>query len=166
VVGSCGFTISFPCHLNNDWSLHQGYRYDAVGVQPPRDQLGHVPADFKLPSAGSVLIGESGSLVIPHIAEPKLFPRDKFESQELPQVEGVDHYVQFADACRGEGQTTSAFDYSGPLTEAVLLGTVAIRVPEQKLTWNSETMRFSNMPAAEQWLSKPYRSGWEPQWIA
>ena len=140
--------------------------YDAVGILPPRDQLGHVPADAKLPPAGSVLIGESGSLVIPHVAEPKLYPLDKFESQELPQLDGVDHYVQFADACRGEGQTTSAFDYSGPLTEAVLLGTVAIRVPEQKLTWNSETLRFTNMPAVQQWLSKPYRNGWEPQWIA
>jgi predicted dehydrogenase len=140
--------------------------YDAVGVQPPRDQLGQVPADFKLPQAGSVLIGEKGSLVIPHVAEPKFFPVDKSASQELPEVAGVDHYVQFADACRGEGATTSAFDYSGPLTETVLLGTVAIRVPEQTLAWSSETLRFTNMPAADQWLSKPYRAGWEPRWIS
>lgn len=140
--------------------------YDAVGVQPPRDRLSHIPADYQLPGAGSVLVGETGSLVIPHVAQPKLFPVDKYASQELPRVEGVDHYVQFADACRGVGETTSAFDYSGPLTETVLLGTVAIRVPEQKLNWSSETMRFTNLPAADQWLSKPYRSGWEPTWVA
>ncbi|MCC6511747.1 MAG: gfo/Idh/MocA family oxidoreductase, partial [Pirellulaceae bacterium] len=64
------------------------------------------------------------------------------------------------------GETTSHFDYSGPLTETVLLGTVAIRVPGKLLMWNSDTMRFTNMPAAEQWLNKPYRSGWEPTWIA
>ncbi|MGN6135868.1 MAG: Gfo/Idh/MocA family protein [Aureliella sp.] len=140
--------------------------YDAVGAQPPRDQLGDVPADAKLPGAGSVLVGEKGSLLIPHVAAPKLFPEEKFAGQDLTELPGVDHYVQFADACRGEGHTTSSFDYSGPLTETVLLGTVAIRLPEQTLAWSSETMRFTNLPAADQWLSKPYRSGWEPRWIS
>lgn len=139
--------------------------YDAVGALPPREKLANVPADYRLPGAGSVLVGELGSLVIPHVADPKLFPVEKFSNQELPKVGSVDHYVQWADACRGEGTTTSAFDYSGPLTEAVLLGTVAIRVPEKTLIWQRDSMRFTNMPAAEQWLSKPYRKGWEPTWI-
>ncbi len=140
--------------------------YDAVGVTPPRDKFKHLPADFKLPAAGSVLIGEKGSLVIPHWAAPKLFTVDGQLKEGLPKEASVDHYVQFADACRGQTQTTSAFDYSGPLTEAVLLGCIAIRVPEKLLVWNSETLRFTNMPAADQWLSKPYRTGWEPHWIA
>ena len=139
--------------------------YDAAGAQPPREVLGHVPADQKLPGAGSVLVGEKGSLLVPHVAEPKLFPAENYTSKDLPNVAGVDHYVQWADACRGVGQTTSGFDYSGPLTEAVLLGTVAVRMPEKMLAWNSETMRISNMPAAEKWLKKEYRKGWEPSWV-
>jgi hypothetical protein len=134
-------------------------------VLPPREKLGHVPADFKLPPAGSVLVGEKGSLVIPHVAEPKLFPLEIGKTNELPTVSGVDHYVQWADACRGLGETTSGFDYSAPLTEAVLLGTIAIRMPEQTLAWNSQTMRITNLPSAEQWLKKAYRPGWEPHWI-
>ena len=140
--------------------------YDAVGAAPPRERFKHLPADFKLPTSGSILVGDKGSLVIPHWAPPKLFPVDAVAKDSLPKMESVDHYVQFADACRGQGQTTSSFDYSGPLTETVLLGTVAIRVPEKLLVWNSDTMRITNMPAAEQWLTKPYRSGWEPKWIA
>jgi predicted dehydrogenase len=140
--------------------------YDAVGILPPRESLGHVPADFKLPAAGSVLVGEKASLVIPHVAEPKLFPVEAFEVKKLPSLPSVDHYVQWADACRGVGETTSAFDYSGPLTEAVLLGTVAIRVPEKTLAWNTETMQITNLPSAEQWLKKAYRSGWEPRWVS
>lgn len=139
--------------------------YDAAGVTPPREKLTHLPADFKLPGAGSVLVGEKGSLVIPHWATPKLFPADTFPADSLRKEESVDHYVQFADACRGQGSTTSAFDYAGPLTETVLLGTVAIRVPEKLLAWNSETMRVTNMPAVDPWLTKPYRKGWEPVWI-
>ncbi len=137
--------------------------YDAVDVKPPQAQLKHIPADYKLPKAGSVLVGELGSLVIPHVAAPKLFPVDKFPEKELPTVEGVDHYVQWADACRGEGDTTSNFNYSGPLTETVLLGTIAIRFPESKLIWDTASMKITNKPEAQQWLTKPYRKGWEPK---
>lgn len=140
--------------------------YDSAAAQPPRDAIGHVPGDFKLPGAGSVLIGEKGSLVIPHVAEPKLFPTESYSSKELPNLESVDHYVQWADACRGVGETTSGFDYSGPLTEAVLLGTVAIRNPEKMHAWDTQAMRISNNSAAEKWLNKEYRKGWEPHWVS
>jgi Oxidoreductase family, NAD-binding Rossmann fold/Oxidoreductase family, C-terminal alpha/beta domain len=138
--------------------------YDAVGALPPKDHIGHVPKDFSLPPAGSVLVGDEGSLLIPHVAEPKLFPTEKFEARELPKVATVDHYVQWADACRGMGETTSHFEYAGPLTETALLGTVAIRVPEQKLFWDSQAMRLTNAPEADKWLKKEYRTGWEPKW--
>ncbi|WP_164100825.1 Gfo/Idh/MocA family protein [Candidatus Laterigemmans baculatus] len=139
--------------------------YDGVGVKPPREVLGDVPASYDLPQAGSVLVGEKGSLVIPHVAMPKLFPEDKYPESEQPKVEAVDHYVQWADACRGADTTTSAFDYSGPLTEAVLLGTIGIRFPGETLQWDSAQLRIANSDAAQKFLSKPYRKGWEPSWV-
>jgi hypothetical protein len=48
----------------------------------------------------------------------------------MPEVEGDDHYLQFVEACRGNGQTSTPFDYSGPLTEMVLLGCLADAVPQ------------------------------------
>lgn len=140
--------------------------YDAIGATPPMERLTGLPSDIKLPPAGSVLVGELGSLLIPHVAEPKLFPAEKYSQRELPKVEAVDHYVQWADACRGFGETTSAFDYSGPLTETALLGTIAIRYPEQKLAWDTQSLRITNHPAADKWLRKEYRAGWEPTWIS
>lgn len=140
--------------------------YDAIGAFPPRDQLGDVPASYKLPAAGSVLIGDRGSLVIPHVNMPKLFPIEKFSQQDIPIIEAVDHYVQWADACRGVGETTSHFGYSGPLTEAVLLGTIAIRFPGQFLQWNPHKLEIANNTAASAWVTKPYRTGWEPSWIS
>lgn len=134
--------------------------YDGEGNKPPRDRFG-LPDGFDLPGAGSVLIGEKGSLVIPHVAMPRLLPDERFADYKLPDVGGRDHYVSWADACRGEGTTTSHFDYSGPLTEAVLLGTVAIRVPRETLIWDAETMKISNSPAATALLTKSYRKGWE-----
>lgn len=139
--------------------------YDAEGARPPREALGNIPESSPLPSAGSVLVGEKGSLVIPHVAMPRLFPKDAFPADEVPKVEGVDHYVQWADACRGADQTTSAFDYSGPLTETVLLGTVAIRLPGESLKWDAKKLCVPNSTAANQRLTKTYYQGWEPAWV-
>jgi len=104
--------------------------------------------------------------VIPHVKMPSLFPADKFPADGIPVVPGVDHYVQWADACVGVGLTTSNFDYSAPLTETVLLGTIAIRFPEQELLWNAKALQITNHNQARDWLSKPYRRGWEPAWVA
>ncbi|QDS91866.1 Inositol 2-dehydrogenase [Roseimaritima multifibrata] len=140
--------------------------YDGVGVRPPREKLAGIPEGYKLPGAGSVLIGEKGTLVIPHVAMPKVFPEASFPADKVPVVEGVDHYTQWADACRGVGETTSHFDYAGPLTETVLLGTIGIRFPEQELEWNGEKMEITNFPQGQAYITKPYRKGWEPTWIA
>jgi predicted dehydrogenase len=140
--------------------------YDGDGVLPPRDHLGDVPESYKLPGSGSALIGEKGTLIVPHVALPKAFPEEKFPADKVPpKVEGVDHYVQWADACRGMGKATSNFDYAGPLTEAVMLGTIAIRVQGDELKWDAKSLKITNSTAAQALVSKPYRKGWEPTWI-
>ncbi|MDE0864159.1 MAG: Gfo/Idh/MocA family oxidoreductase [Rubripirellula sp.] len=139
--------------------------YDAVGATPPREKLGDVPVDYKLPGAGSVLVGENGSLVIPHVAMPKIFPEEKFPTEQLPVIEGVDHYTQWADACLGKDKTTSHFDYAGPLTETVLLGTIGIRYPGDELQWDTDSLTITNHAKAQAWITKQYRKNWEPAWI-
>jgi hypothetical protein len=113
-----------------------------------------------------VLVGEKGSLLIPHVAAPKLFPEEKFAGLKIEPVPAVDHYVGWADACRGVGQTTSNFGYAGPLTETVLLGTIAIRQPAKTMLWNAANGTFADQPKANAMLTKPYRQGFEPAWIA
>lgn len=138
--------------------------YDGEGRKPTHEAVG-LPTSFNLPGSGSVLIGEKGSLVIPHVGAPKLFPEEQFKEFKLPTPGHVDHYVQWADACRGEGQTTSHFGYSANLSETVLLGTVAIRQRGEELQWNSSDLKVTNSTAAQALLTKPYRKGWEPQWV-
>jgi predicted dehydrogenase len=139
--------------------------YDGQGKYPPHEHLG-LGEKVKLPGAGSLLIGEKGTLLIPHVGAPKLLPEEKFAEFKIEKVPGVDHYVGWADACRGEGKTTSHFDYAGPLTETVLLGTVAIRVPGEALQWDAGVMKVTNSAAADGLLRKKYRKGWEPNWVA
>lgn len=56
--------------------------------------------------------------------------------------------------------TTCNFDYSGALTEAVLLGNVAFRTG-QRLAWDADALKVTNCPEAEQFLRREYRKGWE-----
>ena len=139
--------------------------YDGEGHLPANDLLG-LPAGFALPGSGSVLVGEKGSLLVPHVAMPKLFPEDKFADFKIEMVPARDHYVSWADACRGVDKTTSHFDYACPLTETVLLGTIALRLPSQTLQWNSVALKITNNDKANGLLTKPYRQGFEPTWIS
>jgi len=56
--------------------------------------------------------------------------------------------------------TESYFGKSCPMTETVLLGTVAIRVPGQILKWDAQKLKFPNFPEAEKYLKRKYRKGW------
>lgn len=139
--------------------------YDGDGQKPALDGLG-LPAGARLPGSGSVLVGEKGSLLIPHVAMPQLFSADANVTPKIEQVAARNHYIDWADACRGVGQTTSNFGYSGPLTETVLLGAIAIRIPETTLTWDAVTLTLRGSAKAQELLRKPYRKGWEPTWIS
>jgi predicted dehydrogenase len=135
--------------------------YDGKDHTPELDGLG-LPDDYKWPEAGSVLVGEAGSLVIPHVAEASLFPKEKFKEYELPKLEDLNHYTSWADACLDGGKTTSNFNYAAPLTETVLLGTIALRFPKEQLLWDAKAGQFTHHADANARLSKEYRAGWAP----
>ena len=138
--------------------------YDGEGKMPPREALG-LPETVKLPGSGSVLIGDKGSLIIPHVAPPQLIG-EKVEGHKFEFEEERNHYTSWAHACLGDGEATSNFDYSGPLTETVLLGVAALRLPGESLAWDAAKGTVTNSPRANALLSKPYRKGWEPKWIS
>ena len=110
---------------------------------------------------GSIVIGTEGVLHVPHIAMPRLFPEAKFKDYPMPQVEGSHHWSNWAQACVAGGAPSANFDYSGPLTESVILGSVAVRFPKTKLEWNSAKLQFDNVPEANAFVRRTYRQGWE-----
>ena len=123
-------------------------------VQPP---LG----DDKLPDQGSLFIGTKGTMMLPHIARAQLFPEKDFENWQRPKVSENDHWQQFVEACRGNGQTAANFDYAGPLTESVLLGSVATRFPKTTMQWDAKELKFTNVSEANQYVRRHYRKGWD-----
>jgi Oxidoreductase family, NAD-binding Rossmann fold/Oxidoreductase family, C-terminal alpha/beta domain len=155
----CKVSYEFPGTTRTAGDILPLTWYDGVGRKPERKGLG-LPDDYELPHAGSVLVGTEGSMVIPHWSEPKLFPTDKFADYKMPDVGEVNHYTSWVDACFGDGKTTSNFDYAGPLTEAVLLGVIALRFPREQLLWNTRRGQFTHHADANAWLTKEYRRCW------
>ena len=125
-----------------------------------------MPAEVALPQAGSVLVGEKASLLIPHIGMPRLFPTEKAAVAKIEKAAAGNHHLSWADACRGVGATMSNFDYAGVLTETVLLGTIAIRVPDTTLRWDAAELKIAGSPAADALVRKTYRKRWEPAWLS
>jgi predicted dehydrogenase len=111
------------------------------------------------PGAGSIFVGTQGVLVLPHVARPLLYPDKKFKNLKLPDVTEENHWGRYVEACLGGAKTTANFDYSGPLAEAVLVGTVALRFPKTTLHWNAPALTF-NEAEANRFIHRQYRSGW------
>jgi len=129
-------------------------------ARPPKavqELLGATP----FPDQGSIFIGTDGVMLLPHIGMPVLLPEDKFENHPLPRITGENHWHQWVDACLGKGTPSANFDYAGPLTEAVLLGSVATRFPNTTLEWEAATVKFTNLPQANAYVRRSYRAGWE-----
>ena len=52
-------------------------------------------------------------------------------------------------------------DFAGPLTEAVLLGTVCVRAGGMKMLWDSANLKITNVAEANKYLHYEYRKGFE-----
>ena len=100
-------------------------------------------------------------MLLPHVGDPILFPREKCADLKQPQLEPLNHYHQWVDACLGQGKTSAHFGYAGPLTEALLLGVVANRFPNQELTWDAENLQVGNIADANRLIARRYREGFE-----
>ncbi|HPO14442.1 MAG TPA: Gfo/Idh/MocA family oxidoreductase [Candidatus Hydrogenedentes bacterium] len=133
--------------------------YDG-GKQPSLADL-PLGEEVTLPGDGSLIIGTAGIMILPHCEEAKLYPATRFQSYPRPQTERRHHLAQWVEACLSGGEPDANFDFSGPLTEAVLLGTVAQRCPGVTLKWDADKMKITNHPEANSHLARPYRAGWE-----
>ena len=126
---------------------------------PPEEIRAHA-AGMKFPGQGSMFIGTKGQMLLPHIAMPSLLPAADFAGYVMPEEVRTDHYFEFADAVLGIGKTSTPFEFSGALTESVLLGPLATRFPNTTLQWNGPHAKFTNYKEANQYLRRKYRAGW------
>ncbi|MGN6135297.1 MAG: Gfo/Idh/MocA family protein [Aureliella sp.] len=116
----------------------------------------------RVPGAGLMFVGSKGMMFADYNAF-RFFPTEKFKDVQLPEKSiprSIGHHKEWLKACRDGSPTTCNFQYSGGLTETVLLGTVAYRVGKP-IEWDAANLKVTNAPEANRLISKEYRSGWE-----
>ena len=112
---------------------------------------------------GVLFVGDKGALFSDY-GMHKLYPEDDFAGFVPPKrsiAPSIGHHKEWVEAClrNDPAATTCRFDYSGPLTETVLLGTMAHRLGKA-LEWDAVNLRATNAPEADALIRQPYREGW------
>jgi hypothetical protein len=139
--------------------------YDG-GLYPPRPAA--LPDDVTLNAEGGVIfVGSKGILMHEtYGSNPKIFPLSVAEAakavpEKYPRIEGS-HTMNWANAAKGQGKASSPFDYAAALTEVMLLGIVALRTGQgRKIVYDAANMKVTNIPEANEYLTRQYRPGWE-----
>jgi predicted dehydrogenase len=111
--------------------------------------------------SGVLFVGGKG-MVLSDYGRHLLLPEKEFEGFVAPVPfikDSIGHHKEWIEACKHGGPTTCGFEYSGPLTEAVLLGNVAFRAGK-KLEWNPQLLKAANCPEADAFIQHHYRKGW------
>jgi predicted dehydrogenase len=126
------------------------------GIDLPKEQIAR---RFDL-----VMIGDKGKFFFQRgntkwLTAPRSLLSDVGEPPSfLPRVQNED--VEWLAAIKGGPAALSNFENSGPFTEAVLLGNLAIRL-DRPIEWDGPNMRATNASEADALIRPTYRKGWE-----
>ncbi|QDV41895.1 Inositol 2-dehydrogenase [Stieleria neptunia] len=145
------------------------YEFPARGSQVPVKMTwydgDHIPktvAGEKVPGSGVMFVGSEGKMFASY-GNYRLYPEDSFQNFQPPTPtipDSIGHHQEWIHACKTGAETTCNFDYSGALTESVLLGNVAFRTGKA-LDWDGKHLKATNCPEADTLIQKQYRTGWE-----
>jgi predicted dehydrogenase len=146
---------------------------DGKRVLPPEDLLVKLlnPGE-KVADSGSILVGEKGVLFSPNDygAEFRITPKELESGVNLKMPERLpvngkedqgmkNEWVEAIKANKPE-LAYSNFDIASLLTEAFLLGNVAIKTGK-RLEWDGPGLKVTNVPEANRLIQTQYRRGWE-----
>lgn len=158
------------------FGAHVTFHFPARGTKPPvtlhwwegRPRPPKLEGMKELPSNGMYMVGSKETVFHEDMrpVSPQLWPRERMydykdvlKKRTLPRVEGGPRLELFRDI-KGEGPRAGAnFDYAAPLTEVILLGTLAIR-QGHRIEWDAEKMEITNVPGLSHLIKEPVRKGW------
>ena len=160
-------TYNFPARGNKPPVRVKWYEGPSVPEAPAGYDLG-APAG----EGGMIMVGEKGGIFHPGMRpdSPMLYPKASWEAyrasgdkqvpKTLARTAGI--HRDWVDAIKNGKKSCSDFSYSGPLTEAILLGTLAIRTGKT-VTWNAEKLEITGNPEAAKMINPEARAGWRPK---
>jgi hypothetical protein len=147
--------------------------YDG-GIAPNQRIVGAPLADVTKDPTNSILyVGDKGKFIAEVHEQPGFIdapkrPKTTQPTEAAKERKGPDpflprsigHHKEFLESVKGGKPCGSNFDYAGPMTEMVLLGNLAVRTG-RRVEWDAKNMRATNVPEANQYVSREYRKGWE-----
>ncbi len=157
-----------------NWSIIK-YEFPQLGARPPvtlfwydgdmlpTDKLTGgkpIPGDHN----GTLFVGEKATITAPYMGEPH-FTDEAMDKEVGPKIaktipRSIGHHEEWLEAIQGGPDAFSAFDHSGPLTEMVLLGNLAVRTG-RRIEWDVSKMKVTNDKDAQKFVRREYRKGWE-----
>jgi predicted dehydrogenase len=156
-------TVHYQFPARGDRPAVKVHWYDG-GLAParPEEMDDDLPLDRE---DGAILVGDKGKMFVSGWggANPRLLPANRDKEYRRPAAtlpRSIGHYQEWVRACKTGERTMSNFDFAGPLTEAVLLGTLCIRLGGARLQWDSAQLKVANKPEANALIHYKYRDGW------
>jgi predicted dehydrogenase len=133
------------------------------GLRPPRPPDLEEGREMGRGNEGLLFVGDNGTIMCGfNGSNPRLLPESRMQEftpppPTLPRSQG--HYCEWLEACKGGPPAGASFGFEGPITEALLLGNVAVRAG-QKLQWEAAGMKVLNSTDAQAHVRPEYRPGW------
>ncbi len=152
-------------------SMRATYEYGPRGQQPPvrltwyqGEEKPQIWRDNGIPQWGDgcLFVGAKG-MILADYGRYMLLPQNAFEGfrppdPTLPRVRS--HHGEWIECAKNGHECSANFTYSGWLTEANHLGSIAYRLGK-KLEWDAANLRCINAPEANALIHREYRKGWE-----
>jgi predicted dehydrogenase len=114
---------------------------------------------------GLLFVGDRGKILCRFSGgHPRIIPETKMNSYKqppktLPRSPGNER--EWLDACKGgKAKPGGNFEFSGLVTETLLLGNVAVQTG-QKLHWDRAALKVIDSEAAQKLVRPERRAGWE-----
>jgi predicted dehydrogenase len=139
--------------------------YDG-GILPERPE--DLEPGRRTPESGTIFVGTKGKIMCGTYSEnARLIPETKMRAYQRPPKRiarikdgSGGHEQDWIRACKGGPAASSNFDYSGPFTETVVMGNLAVLNPGKKLLWDGENMKVTNDEQANAYVKPKFRDGW------
>ena len=156
-------TLSWEVPVNGMDEMMDVYWYEG-GIKPPTPKS-LIKKGLKMPQDGVMLVGEHGTILTDYGYEnPVLLDvkdGDKMISSiKIPPFVLMDQITEMIRAFKGEKPSRGSFEQVQTVAEAICLGNLAIRM-DDRLEWDNDKMKVTNIKEANEFVSRMYRKGWE-----
>ncbi len=184
----CSFHDPVPYRINNDFSFPMAstvrFKYPANGNRPPVDLCWYdggmrppIPVELsndnkELPEEGMMFVGDKGKILAGfNVQDPQIISGTKMDNPAKANADSRTQVQQtsealplFVNACKTGKQYAGNFTEAEYITEAINLYAVALRT-NKLLKYDAANIKITNVADANKYLSREYRTGWDPSTI-